>query len=165
MSERNQSSGRRGWVIGVVCVVLLIWMFNQHSSRSASSPSGDDEQVPAASSTDVVPGASSEPPEHSSGTFAGYDCTDDCGGHEAGYKWAEEHDIDNEDDCDQAGDTSNSPSFAEGCKAYVNGESPDEDDGGGNASDPDDPQNSALVLRRATVSVALSLIGAPTPNS
>ena len=40
-------------------------------------------------------------------------------GHQAGYDWAEEKGIDDEDDCEQAGDHSNSPSFAEGCKAYV----------------------------------------------
>jgi len=40
-------------------------------------------------------------------------------GHQAGYDWAQEKDIDDEDDCDTAGDHSNSPSFAEGCKSYV----------------------------------------------
>jgi len=59
--------------------------------------------------------------------FAGDPCTSDCSGHQAGYDWAEEKGIDDVDDCDTAGDNSNSPSFAEGCKAYVNGISPDED--------------------------------------
>ena len=54
-------------------------------------------------------------------TFAGYDCTVDCSGHEAGYKWAEEHDISDGEDCDRAGERSNSPSLAEGCHAYVDG--------------------------------------------
>jgi len=40
-------------------------------------------------------------------------------GHQAGYEWAEEKGIDDEDACEEAGDHSNSPSFAEGCKAYV----------------------------------------------
>src|SRR5438128_1379906 len=31
--------------------------------------------------------------------FHGYRCIDDCSGHEAGYKWAEEHDIDDVDQC------------------------------------------------------------------
>lgn len=47
-------------------------------------------------------------------TFHGYECTEDCSGHEAGYEWAEENDIDDEDDC--SGD---SDSFDEGCQAYV----------------------------------------------
>jgi hypothetical protein len=29
-------------------------------------------------------------------TFGGFDCTDDCSGHAAGYEWAEQHDIDDE---------------------------------------------------------------------
>ena len=47
-------------------------------------------------------------------TFHGYECTEDCSGHEAGYSWAEENDISDEYDCD-----GNSNSFNEGCQAYV----------------------------------------------
>jgi hypothetical protein len=47
-------------------------------------------------------------------TFHGYACTQDCSGHEAGYQWAEDHDIDDPDDCG-----GNSESFIEGCKAYA----------------------------------------------
>jgi hypothetical protein len=47
-------------------------------------------------------------------TFGGYDCTEDCSGHAAGYKWAEEKDIQDESDC--GGD---SQSFIEGCETYV----------------------------------------------
>ena len=43
----------------------------------------------------------------------GYGCTQDCSGHEAGYDWAEQHDITDPDDC--GGD---SDSFIEGCRAY-----------------------------------------------
>jgi hypothetical protein len=64
--------------------------------------------------------------------FDGYDCTADCSGHEAGYKWAEEHDISDGDACDTAGEHSNSPSFAEGCHAYV-----DRDPEPGSAGDTD----------------------------
>ena len=46
--------------------------------------------------------------------FHGYPCTQDCSGHEAGYEWAEEEGIDDEDDC-----SGWSQSFIEGCKAYV----------------------------------------------
>jgi hypothetical protein len=47
-------------------------------------------------------------------TFMGNTCTIDCSGHEAGYEWAEENDIDDPDDCD-----GNSDSFVEGCEAYA----------------------------------------------
>jgi hypothetical protein len=53
----------------------------------------------------------------------GYECTEDCAGHEAGYHWAEEHNIDNPDDCG-----GNSESFIEGCKAYTEENSPDEEE-------------------------------------
>ena len=47
-------------------------------------------------------------------SFYGYECTEDCSGHEAGYNWAEENYIDDIYDCD-----GNSNSFNEGCEAYV----------------------------------------------
>jgi hypothetical protein len=47
-------------------------------------------------------------------TFRGYDCTEDCSGHEAGYAWAEDNGVSDEYDCD-----GNSNSFNEGCMAYV----------------------------------------------
>lgn len=47
-------------------------------------------------------------------TYRGYRCTVDCSGHEAGYEWAEQHAIDDEDDCG-----GNSQSFIEGCIAHV----------------------------------------------
>lgn len=44
-----------------------------------------------------------------------WECTEDCGGHEAGYEWAEENGIEDPYDCD-----GNSNSFIEGCEAYAN---------------------------------------------
>lgn len=73
-------------------------------------------------------------------TFARYDCTVDCSGHEAGYRWAELHDINDEDDCDTAALHSNSSSFGEGCKAYVNGELLADNSGGDMDQDSDDEQ-------------------------
>lgn len=46
--------------------------------------------------------------------FGSYECTEDCSGHEAGYEWASDNDIDNYDDCG-----GNSDSFIEGCYSYV----------------------------------------------
>ena len=56
----------------------------------------------------------SEIGESSTLTFHGYDCLQDCSGHEAGYEWAEDNDISDVDDC-----SGNSNSFIEGCRAYV----------------------------------------------
>lgn len=39
------------------------------------------------------------------------DCTEDCSGHDAGYQWAEENDVQDAGDC-----SGNSQSFIEGCE-------------------------------------------------
>ncbi|UVE17163.1 hypothetical protein NVV93_16485 [Pseudomonas sp. LS44] len=54
--------------------------------------------------------------EVSADSFDDYECTDDCSGHQAGYDWAEENDIDDESACDTP-----SNSFNEGCQSYVEG--------------------------------------------
>lgn len=41
-------------------------------------------------------------------------CTSDCSGHEAGYAWAEENEIEDPDEC-----SGKSASFIEGCQAYA----------------------------------------------
>jgi hypothetical protein len=46
--------------------------------------------------------------------FGDYECTEDCSGHAAGYEWAEQHGIDDPDDCG-----GNSNSFIEGCQEYA----------------------------------------------
>ena len=64
-------------------------------------------------------------------SFHGYECTDDCSGHQAGYDWAEENDISDPSDCG-----GNSQSFIEGCEAWANenGDDPSIDD-------PDEPSD------------------------
>lgn len=47
-------------------------------------------------------------------TFKGYQCTEDCSGHAAGYEWAENQGISDQSDCN-----GNSNSFNEGCQAWV----------------------------------------------
>jgi hypothetical protein len=61
--------------------------------------------------------------------FGGYDCSDDCSGHAAGYRWAEVHTISSEADCPLRG---GAISFYEGCPVYVEYPSrgADEDDDG-----------------------------------
>ena len=53
--------------------------------------------------------------EESVASFYGYECTDDCGGHEAGYEWARDKDIEDPELCG-----GKSESFIEGCVAYAN---------------------------------------------
>jgi uncharacterized lipoprotein len=49
-------------------------------------------------------------------SFKGYECTDDCSGHEAGYNWAMKKGITDPDDCG-----GKSTSFIEGCRSYASG--------------------------------------------
>jgi hypothetical protein len=67
-------------------------------------------------------------------TFGDFDCTDDCSGHAAGYKWADQHNIDNEGDCPFG----NSQSFHEGCVAHTRdpGRGAEEDDGDNPVGEP-----------------------------
>ncbi|MCM2460683.1 hypothetical protein HGO40_09310 [Pseudomonas sp. CG7] len=65
----------------------------------------------------------------SAATFDGYQCQGDCSGHQAGYDWAEQNDIDDEDSCDTP-----SQSFNEGCQSFVEG-------GSGIASSDDDEED------------------------
>lgn len=46
--------------------------------------------------------------------FHGYECTEDCSGHEAGYQWAADNGVTDADSCG-----GNSQSFIEGCQAYA----------------------------------------------
>lgn len=56
-----------------------------------------------------------------SASFMGYPCTVDCSGHEAGYQWAEDNGVGDPSDCG-----GNSSSFIEGCEAYAEEQSEEE---------------------------------------
>jgi hypothetical protein len=91
------------------------------SSTDSSTPSNLSESS-SASTFDSGNAASTKR------KFDEYDCTIDCRGHKAGYEWAERKSISDGYDCDVAGDHYNSPSFAEGCHAYVDGDVEPDDD-------------------------------------
>ena len=120
-------------VIWAIIIVGGLTLLLAHSKTNAgSSPAVELTSPDSDSSTRKSEDSSVS--ERPSATFAGSPCTSDCSGHEAGYNWAESHGISDEDDCDTAGETSNSPSFAEGCKAYVRGDDPDDE----GSDDPND---------------------------
>jgi len=65
-------------------------------------------------------------------TFGGYECTDDCSGHSAGYEWGEQHNVASEQDCPEG----RSQSFYEGCVVYTEDSSRgSEEDDDGNSID------------------------------
>ena len=78
--------------------------------------------------------------EAQGGTFGGYECTLDCSGHQAGYQWAESHNITDESECERILERApNRISFYEGCMTYVedpdHGPDPDEDENGNQEDD------------------------------
>ena len=85
-------------VMGVAALGYWSNSTDQHSHATTTAEADSDDD-------DV---------DSDSGQFHGFDCTVDCSGHQAGYDWAERHDITDEDNCG-----GNSESFIEGCKAYV----------------------------------------------
>lgn len=98
-------------LLAALCVAcVFIYETERPSSVPSNLPSQNWEQE--SGSTPTVPAYSSDSGSTAWGS-----------GHQAGYDWAEENDIDDEGVCETAGDNHNSPSFAEGCEAYVDGES------------------------------------------
>jgi hypothetical protein len=74
--------------------------------------------------------------------IAGLNCTVDCSGYDAGYKWAKQRDIDDDDYCPDG-----NKSFYEGCAAYAVGFANETDNGIGTSpplSDDDDKDDDTL---------------------
>ena len=112
-------------IAGVVCLAFIVY--------AVAHPDKPQIVRPAQSSSAQPESSDQDRPYNNS--FHGYDCTVDCSGHKAGYEWAEQHMIDDGEDCDRAGEHSNSPSFAEGCHAYVDGDTAPDDDDDDNSSE------------------------------
>jgi len=106
------------FIAGVICCFLP-----QHPASSVDSSAPNIQGTDTPTYTYAPKG--DLPKKHE---FDKYNCTLDCSGHKAGYEWAERKSIDDRNDCDVAGEHFNSPSFAEGCHAYVDGESEPDDD-------------------------------------
>lgn len=96
---------------GIVIYSLFIW------EEPSPSPAINTTTVP--SQTYPVPNQTYTAPRVSTPsvqTYNGYECTVDCGGHEAGYEWASENDITQSDVDNYDG---SSDSFQEGMQSYV----------------------------------------------
>ncbi len=108
----------------------------------APPPAAAPAPNPAPTDTTATPGddgaAAAEGADNTDGsdgsgqTFHGYDCRDDCSGHQAGYDWAEQHGITDPDSCD-----GNSQSFIEGCKAFAGEDGPEGDSNDDDVGDKD----------------------------
>ncbi|GAA4714913.1 hypothetical protein GCM10023325_08730 [Sphingomonas lutea] len=74
----------------------------------SSEPSDDDIDQAYETAQDQLSGATFQDVGDTS------DCTDDCGGHDAGFDWAKEEGVTDPSEC--SGD---SQSFVEGCETYA----------------------------------------------
>lgn len=84
------------------------------SDADTSGSKGDETYA----EYDTRRGATASP-----GDVAGFGCTQDCSGHDAGFQWAEEHSVTDESECG-----GNSWSFQEGCAAYAREQSEEKED-------------------------------------
>jgi hypothetical protein len=110
----SQSSGC-GTIIAVVFVIFLASKCAD-SHRDTRLADEEDRQEEAETARQSADEAASEAVAGTTyeGQGAPYGCTDDCSGHDAGYRWGEEHDVTDSSDCG-----GNSRSFIEGCEAYA----------------------------------------------
>lgn len=90
--------------------LLLLTLLIAGCSESATTQTSPDTVEETLSYDKPAPEEIAYPNEE----FHGYPCIGDCSGHEAGYQWAEEKDINDPDNCG-----GNSDSFVEGCKIYA----------------------------------------------
>lgn len=93
--------GRVGKLIRIVVSIIGAFLIY----KGFTSPESDTQSVAAIGTATFI---------DSQETFGGYECTEDCSGHQAGYDWAEEHGIDDPDTCG-----GKSQSFIEGCMAFA----------------------------------------------
>jgi|YNPMSStandDraft_1061717.scaffolds.fasta_scaffold23882_2 hypothetical protein len=115
------------WIIIIISGLWFAGVFGDNSTKTQSYQNSTPVySIPTSTtnspSLEVTPVNDFENNIFIPPTFHGYICTEDCSGHEAGYEWAEEHDITDPDDCG-----GNSQSFIEGCQAYAEENSDDGD--------------------------------------
>ena len=99
----------RAACVTVIVALLLLAVFGNAKRREAPA----DRKIIAGETYDEFD-KRREALNGLHGEFEGEGCTQDCGGHEAGYAWGEEKGITDPDRCG-----GKSWSFIEGCKAYA----------------------------------------------
>lgn len=105
------------WWIWIILVAILYFLNSNSNTESDTTMINNIESIATVlpAPTYIAPAVTSKPTyNYSPDYFNDYECTDDCSGHEAGYDWAVDKDIQSYDDCG-----GNSNSFIEGCYSYV----------------------------------------------
>ncbi len=104
------------WWIWIILIAIFYFLNSNSNTESSTQKVNNVESQATTLPTPVLVPTSTYKPtyNYSPDYFNGYECTDDCSGHEAGYDWVEDKDIQTYDDCG-----GNSNSFIEGCYSYV----------------------------------------------
>lgn len=133
-SKQGGGSGGGGWILVVSLGLALAWCHNRGgestssaSATSARTPVAQAEEDGGESQTASLDDSGEEKGGETYGEYdarrdqlatglysGGDECTEDCGGHDAGRDWAESRGINNPDDCG-----GKSWSFEEGCRSYA----------------------------------------------
>lgn len=117
----SQGGGGCGAILVIGLVAFGIYRCSQPSEVSAVYDAGNAGAFQSFDEDAAREVAQEEAMSNYSGmTYqdagAPYGCTDDCGGHDAGWQWAIDNGVTDESDC---WPSNNSNSFEEGCRAYV----------------------------------------------
>lgn len=97
----------------LIAALMLGLVACEGSSSSADTTDYEATYGRSIDRDEAVEIAIDEAPDSYADAGEPYGCTEDCGGHEAGYEWAQENGITQPDDC-----YSHSPSFEQGCRSY-----------------------------------------------
>jgi len=106
----NGKDDSAGTIVTIIIVVLFGWWFfssigNQSGDTESGSENYSEYQDDSSNSRESDPEGYYE--------SQGYECTDDCSGHDAGYEWADDNGV-----CDEYYSDGNSESFDEGVQSY-----------------------------------------------
>ncbi|MBU4015998.1 hypothetical protein KKF69_00820 [Patescibacteria group bacterium] len=110
-----------GWIIAIIIMWFVFFGFNSifgSDTTTSITPNTSPINSYDYSDEDIESDQNDEDVNinNDSLEYNGYPCTVDCSGHEAGYEWAEENGI-TQDDVDSY--SGNSNSFMEGMQSYV----------------------------------------------
>ncbi len=104
----------------LIAGIIIFTYSTGDSSSTADKPVTPTYQPTYQPSPSTTTKTYSQPaPTRVAPTYNGYTCTEDCGGHEAGYDYASDNDY-TQDDVDNY--SGNSDSFQEGLQSYVDEE-------------------------------------------
>ena len=106
-------------LIGFLALIFVGWMYFDHRKDMAAEAARQELAAFANErQSEALEDAEEQARDDLGGTtyqdnFGSFGCTSDCGGHDAGFDWAQNRGLSDSSEC-----SGNSQSFIEGCEAY-----------------------------------------------